>query len=119
MSKFNKFLSFTIRGALFGATLFGSSELGLWKDPETSRELVKFIIDILTPYTKKAQSQLPEQVQSLPSIENLKSTSTACWNKSVYNAGEFVIDVPNKCARVADKAYQLVEVQVNKTKSNE
>lgn len=61
---------------------------------------------------------LLSQVKSLPSVENLKSTSTSCWNKSVYNAGEFVIDVPNKCARVADKAYQLVEVQVNKPKEN-
>jgi len=54
----------------------------------------------------------------LPSVENLKSTSTACWNKGVYNAGEFVIDVPNKCVCAANKAYQLVEVQVNKSKEN-
>ncbi|XP_050539147.1 MICOS complex subunit MIC13 homolog QIL1 [Daktulosphaira vitifoliae] len=119
MSKFSKFLNFTVRGALFGATLYGSSELGLWKDPETSREIAKLIIAILTPYTKKVQEQLPEQVSSLPTVENFKSTTTCCWNKSVYNAGEFVIDIPNKCLRAADKAYQLVEVQINKSKENE
>jgi len=54
----------------------------------------------------------------LPSVENLKSTSTACWNKGVYNAGEFVIDVPNKCVVAANKAYELVEIQMNKSKEN-
>lgn len=58
------------------------------------------------------------QVKSLPSVENLKSTSTACWNKSVYNAGEFVIDVPNKCVCAANKAYELVEIQLNKPQGN-
>ncbi|XP_015371947.1 PREDICTED: MICOS complex subunit MIC13 homolog QIL1 [Diuraphis noxia] len=118
MSKLNKFISYTIRGALFGATIFGSSELGIWKDGETSREVAKIIIAILTPIAKKAESEMPEQVKQLPSVENLKSTSTACWNKGVYNAGEFVIDVPNKCVCAANKAYQLVEVQVNKSKEN-
>ncbi|VVC40136.1 MICOS complex subunit Mic13 [Cinara cedri] len=113
MSKLNKFISYTIKGALFGATIFGSSELGLWKDGETSRELAKLIIAILTPIANKAKSEMPEQVKSLPSVENLKSTSTARWNKSVYAAGEFVIDVPHKCACAANKAYQLVEVQLN------
>jgi hypothetical protein len=55
-------LSYTLRGALFGATVFGSSELGLWKDGETSREVAKIIIAILTPYAKKAESQLPDEV---------------------------------------------------------
>lgn len=54
--------SFTLRGALFGATIFGSSELGLWKDGETSREVAKIIIAILTPIANKAKSQVPEQV---------------------------------------------------------
>lgn len=56
------FFSYTIRGALFGATVFGSSELGLWKDGETSREVAKLIIAILTPIAKRAQSEMPEQV---------------------------------------------------------
>jgi len=47
---------------LFGATVFGSSELGLWKDGETSRELAKLIIAILTPIANKAKSELPDQV---------------------------------------------------------
>lgn len=54
--------SYTIKGALFGATVFGSSELGLWKDGETSRELAKLIIMILTPIANKAKSDMPEQV---------------------------------------------------------
>lgn len=54
--------SFTIRGALFGATIFGSSELGLWKDGETSREVAKLIIAILTPIANKAKTEMPEQV---------------------------------------------------------
>jgi len=58
------------------------------------------------------------KVKQLPSVENLKSTSTASWNKGVYNAGEFFIDVPNKCVCAANKAYQLVEIQVNKSKEN-
>lgn len=61
--------SYTIKGALFGATIFGSSELGLWKDGETSRELAKLIIAILTPIANKAKSDMPEQVNfSLPRI---------------------------------------------------
>lgn len=55
-------LSFTIKGALFGATIFGSSELGLWKDGETSRELAKLIIAILTPIANKAKDDMPQQV---------------------------------------------------------
>jgi len=51
----------------------------------------------------------------LPSVENLKSTSTSTWNKGVYNAGEFVIEAPHKCVCAAHKAYQLIEVQVNKS----
>jgi len=140
--RIHNLFSYTIRGALFGATIFGSSELGIWKDGETSREVAKIIIAILTPIAKKAESEMPAQVsyhhqyhnfekknkpicttcffkvKSLPSVENLKSTSTACWNKGVYNAGEFVIDVPNKCVVAANKAYQLVEIQVNKSKEN-
>lgn len=54
--------SYTVKGALFGATIFGSSELGLWKDGETSRELAKLIIAILTPIANKAKSDMPEQV---------------------------------------------------------
>jgi len=54
--------SYTIRGALFGATVFGSQELGIWKDGETSREIAKIIIAILTPIAKKAESEMPEQV---------------------------------------------------------
>ncbi|XP_025417064.1 uncharacterized protein LOC112688203 [Sipha flava] len=119
MSKLNKFISYTLRGALFGATVFGSSELGLWKDGETSREVAKIIIAILTPYAKKAESQLPDEVKPLPSVENLKSTSTAAWNKSVYNAGEFVINAPNKCACAANKVYELVEVRLNKPKEDQ
>lgn len=55
--------SYTIRGALFGATIFGSAELGIWKDGETSREVAKIIIAILTPIAKKAESEMPEQVK--------------------------------------------------------
>lgn len=54
--------SYTIRGALFGATIFGSTELGIWKDGETSREVAKIIIAILTPIAKKAESEMPAQV---------------------------------------------------------
>jgi len=60
-TSFNLF-SYTIRGALFGATIFGSSELGIWKDGETSREVAKIIIAILTPFAKKAEAEMPEQV---------------------------------------------------------
>lgn len=59
---FLKLFSYTIRGALFGATIFGSSEFGLWKDGETSREIAKLIIALLTPIANKAKSELPEQV---------------------------------------------------------
>lgn len=64
--------SYTIRGALFGATIFGSSELGIWKDGETSREVAKLIIAILTPIAKRAESELPEQVNYYRKYNNLK-----------------------------------------------
>lgn len=54
----------------------------------------------------------------MPSVENLKSASTSTWNKGVYNAGEFVIEAPHKCVCAAHKAYQLIEVQVNKSTDN-
>lgn len=55
----------------------------------------------------------------MPSVENLKSSSTKSWNKGIYSTGEFIIEAPHKCACAANKAYQLVEIQLNKSKNEE
>jgi len=68
----NNLFSYTLRGALFGATIFGSSELGIWKDGETSREVAKIIIAILTPIAKKAESEMPAQVSYHYQYHDLK-----------------------------------------------
>lgn len=72
--------SYTIRGALFGATIFGSQELGIWKDGETSREVAKIIIAILTPIAKKAESEMPAQVSYHYQYHNFKKKLTYMYD---------------------------------------
>lgn len=65
MNKLNRFICYTIYGALFGAIVSGSSELGLWKDGETSHEVAMLIIAILTHSANEAKSERPEQVRAI------------------------------------------------------
>lgn len=76
--------------------MFGSSELGLWKDGETSREVAKLIIAVLTPIANKAKSEMPEQVNYYFANKAWNERALTVYyvlGKSITVCREFKVDV--------------------------